>query len=247
MRILPVIDLLGGHVVRGVGGRRSEYRPIESQIAADSRPATVAQALSGLGFGAVYIADLDAIAGQPPGWRTYQAIAAAGLDLWIDAGLANLAQARELIAFAANAKCQVSIIAGLESLASPELLGQFVELIGHSRLVFSLDLKQGQTITAVPAWRAAAPFDLAETAIALGVRRMIVLDLAGVGSGAGVPTESLCRELRATYPQLELTSGGGVRSALDLQSLRDCGCDFALVASALHDGRLAPKQIAELI
>ena len=33
MEVIPVIDLLGGQVVRGVAGRRDEYRPIVSQIA----------------------------------------------------------------------------------------------------------------------------------------------------------------------------------------------------------------------
>ena len=41
MKILPVIDLMQGCVVRGIGGRREEYRPIESRLARDSRPVSV--------------------------------------------------------------------------------------------------------------------------------------------------------------------------------------------------------------
>ena len=69
-------------------------------------------------------------------------------------------------------------------------------------------------------------------------QRLEVVDLAGVGVGQGVPTLDLCRRLRAAYPKLELISGGGVRGVDDLKALRDAGCDAALVASALHDGRL---------
>jgi uncharacterized protein related to proFAR isomerase len=43
---------------------------------------------------------------------------------------------------------------------------------------------------------------------------------------------------------LELTSGGGVACAEDLKRLADDGLDYALVASALHDARLQPAEIA---
>src|SRR5437660_464634 len=32
MRVLPVLDLLGGQVVRGVGGQRHQYRPVVSRL-----------------------------------------------------------------------------------------------------------------------------------------------------------------------------------------------------------------------
>jgi len=51
---------------------------------------------------------------------------------------------------------------------------------------------------------------------------------------AGVPTLDLCRTLRKRCPQLEITSGGGVRSRDDLDRLAAAGCNRALVASALH-------------
>ncbi len=67
---------------------------------------------------------------------------------------------------------------------------------------------------------------------------MIVLDLTRVGLGQGAGSESLCRHLRALASDVEIISGGGVRSLADLRSLAAAGCDAALVASALHDGRL---------
>ena len=66
---------------------------------------------------------------------------------------------------------------------------------------------------------------------------MIVLDLAAVGTGQGTPTLELCGALKQKYPQLEIITGGGVNSAEDLARLEWC-CDAALIASAIHDGRL---------
>jgi phosphoribosylformimino-5-aminoimidazole carboxamide ribotide isomerase len=57
-----------------------------------------------------------------------------------------------------------------------------------------------------------------------------------------VGTEPLCRALRALDAGLEITVGGGVRSAADLEVLARAGADAALVATALHDGRLTAVQ-----
>ncbi len=67
MRIIPVLDLKAGLVVRAEGGRRDSYRPIATPLAASAEPVAVAEGLRRLAaFEAFYVADLDAIAGGPP-------------------------------------------------------------------------------------------------------------------------------------------------------------------------------------
>jgi len=238
MRVIPVIDLLGGQVARGVGGRRSEYRAIQSLLAADARPATIGRALASLGFQETYVADLDAIGGREPAWRTYDELVDCGLTLVIDPGLKTAAQARDLSRWAAARQTTIGIVAGLESSPDPDTLAAMCAAVGAERLVFSLDLRAGVPITESAAWQGLAPEQVALVALRAGVRRMIVLDLAAVGMGQGVGTEQLCRSLRNLDPELELIAGGGVRGAADLRSLSTAGCNAALVASALHDGRL---------
>ena len=41
MRILPVLDLKGGQVVRGLAGRRQEYQPIRSRLTPSCQPLAV--------------------------------------------------------------------------------------------------------------------------------------------------------------------------------------------------------------
>ena len=71
MRVIPVMDLQGGQVVRGVAGQRDQYREVKSDLADPPRPAAIARALVDVfRFDEVYVADLDAIAvGQVVGWR----------------------------------------------------------------------------------------------------------------------------------------------------------------------------------
>jgi phosphoribosylformimino-5-aminoimidazole carboxamide ribotide isomerase len=78
----------------------------------------------------------------------------------------------------------------------------------------------------------------AEEAINAGVRHILVLELAQVGSDGGTGTEGLCTRLAREASHLELTAGGGVRGRDDVVRLRDAGVHNVLVASALHDGRL---------
>jgi len=78
-----------------------------------------------------------------------------------------------------------------------------------------------------------------------GLREVIVLDLARVGSGAGFDVE-LIAALHAAFGELELLAGGGVRDVSDLRALRDAGAAGALVATALHRGVIGPRELAEL-
>ena len=63
--IIPVLDLKHGDVVRARAGDRANYRPIATPLASGSTPRSVARGLLRLApFRTLYIADLDAIAGE---------------------------------------------------------------------------------------------------------------------------------------------------------------------------------------
>src|SRR5208337_963476 len=96
------------------------------------------------------------------------------------------------------------------------------------------------------AWNGPDAWSIATQAVAGGVRRLIVLDLARVGTGQGTGTEELCRHLATTYPHLEITAGGGVRHRNDLLRLQEWGVQGVLLASVLHDGTLGREQLQSL-
>jgi phosphoribosylformimino-5-aminoimidazole carboxamide ribotide isomerase len=239
MRILPVLDLLTGQVVRGVAGRRQEYRPIVSRLTTSCRPLDVARAFrEHFGLRELYLADLDAIAGAAPTWPIYTTLRADGFRLWVDTGVRVTARAEELAAAGIE-----QVVLGLETIAGPTVLAEAVSCLGAERIVFSLDLKGGMPLGNLSAWARPDVESIAAQVVATGVRRLIVLDLAQVGVGSGTGTEDLCSRLVAAYPELEVIAGGGVRNAADLRRLAACGVRAALVASALHDGRLRPEEV----
>src|SRR5262245_22295494 len=168
MRILPVIDVLGGQVVRGVAGRRSEYKPIVSALTSSTAPVDVARAFRDhFGFNDLYLADLDAIGGQPPALPLYDALKAEGFRLWVDAGLRHASHATPLLEHGVD-----NLIVGLETCSGPAML---VDLLAQrANLVFSLDLKGGQAMAAPLAWPQSDPFVIAAGVIVLGIHRVPV-------------------------------------------------------------------------
>jgi phosphoribosylformimino-5-aminoimidazole carboxamide ribotide isomerase len=245
LRVIPVIDLLHGQVVRGVAGQREKYRPIVSQLVDSAEPAAVATALA-REFAAteVYVADLDAITRHSPSHQSWQSIAQSGLQLCLDAGIANRASAQDMLSHCSDFPHGVRLVVGLESLWSFADLQQIVTLVSAQRTIFSLDLQHGKPLHSSDSFAHMSAIAIAESAIEQGVASMIVLDLASVGTGQGISTLPLCREISARHAHVELISGGGVRSVADLRALEDAGCAGALVASALHDGSITPADLA---
>jgi phosphoribosylformimino-5-aminoimidazole carboxamide ribotide isomerase len=232
MQIVGVLDLMGGVVVRGVAGRREQYRPVVSALCRSSAPADVARALrDAYGLREFYVADLDAIGGAAPARPVYDALNALGVRLWIDAGVRGVADGVALAAFG-------TVVAGLETVAGLDVVAELAAELG-GELVFSLDLRDGVPL----AWGMDGE-GIAREVIARGVRRLLLLDLARVGVGGGTGTEALCARLSAAHPEVELAAGGGVRGRADLERLRSCGVSAVLVASALHDGRLSRADLA---
>ncbi len=173
MRVVPVLDLLNGAVVRGVAGKRSEYRPVVSRLASRPDPLTVARAFrSELGLDTLYVADLDAIVHDRPNWEIYRQLVLDGFTLWVDAGLRDLKTAEQLLTCGADA-----VIVGLETWPGPEPLAGLCHAVGSERVIFSLDLQAGRSLGDRTHWSSDDADRIAAQAAAAGVNRAIVLDL----------------------------------------------------------------------
>src|SRR5262245_49050595 len=234
MYILPVLDLLNGVIVRGVGGKREEYRPVVSQLVGSADVLSVARVFRDqLGLTRLYVADLDAILHQRPNREIYSALGHEGFELLVDAGLRNVDSAESVLAAGAT-----SVIAGLETWPGPDELAALCRAVGTDRAIFSLDLKNGRPLGDLSRWRTVDPLAIAMGPVQAGIAELIVLDRVQVGIGGGVTTADLCGRLLDSFPNLRVVTGGGVRDVTDLQALAAAGINGVLVASALHDGRL---------
>lgn len=237
MQLIPVLDVRGGHVVRGIAGQRSRYRPITSCLTTSADPLEVARALKDtFGPHPLYLADLDGLEHARPDRPLHARLAAEGFELLLDCGVRSADEVHHVLATGAT-----SVVIALETWTNASALRTVVASAGPDRLIFSLDLKAGQPLAGSGDWAGREPAAIAQDVIQAGICSLIVLDLAAVGVDGGVPTIPLCTDIRRAFPDVKLITGGGVRGPRDLEELATAGIDGVLVASALHDGRIRPE------
>jgi phosphoribosylformimino-5-aminoimidazole carboxamide ribotide isomerase len=239
MKIIPVLDLMGGVVVRGVQGHRATYQPVESVLTESCDALAVARALwQETACEALYIADLDAIEGRGTHWATVQELSAQiPVHLWIDAGITDTDQIPRWLDAGVD-----RMVVGSETMDSLHNLNAIRAAAPTDRLVFSLDMQRGMILSRSQELRALTPISLLEWLAARGWTHVILLALDRVGTGDG-PDWSLLDKARRGVPDLALIVGGGVRGLEDLHRLAELGAHGVLVASALHDGWLTTGEL----
>ena len=252
MQIIPVLDLAGGVAVHARAGDRTRYAPLVSDLVPDRAgdPVALLRAFHRtLGVHECYVADLDAIQGGALQRSLLRQLAEfhTGFSgaLLVDAGTNRPGGALEVLSCGAS-----EVVVGLETLHAFADLAAIVAVVGPSRLVFSLDLKLGRPILHSAMQDAIGPdpdaLSLAAQAVAAGVRTLLLLDLGRIGTGCGVDL-GLIEALRRRFPRIRLLAGGGVLTRRDLERMKDAGCDGALIASAIHSGRVTASDLAELV
>lgn len=239
MKIIPVIDVLGGRVVHAVRGRRKEYQPLKSILCASTDPVDVAVALKALGFGELYVADLNAITRGQANFSIFKNIAdKTGLELMVDAGIDDLKKAESVL------ESHVSkVIIGTETLPSASLVAEAIELFGSEKIMVSLDLMGDRVISGFELGALKDPVALLREFQEAGVSQIIVLDLARVGSEEGVNMFFLKEVVRNIKAKVFV--GGGVRDVKDLVELKDLGVFGVLLATALHSGKISLEELRQ--
>jgi len=241
VQIIPVLDLQGGCVVRAVGGRRNEYRPIQSILTANAAPEAVLDAfIERFAFRAAYVADLDGILGKGADFQRLAQLACRPIDFMVDAGVESPNDAQRLIDLGIS-----KVVAASESLPSIDVLADLIERCSADRIVFSMDLNDGKPLVADQEWNSKTPEAIVDAAGSRGTKQFILLDLADVGESTGSRTLPLLARLRERCPRGWFAAGGGVRNIEDVNRAKRAGADAMLVASALHDGRITPGDLAQ--
>lgn len=237
MFVIPAIDVKGGLVVRAVAGRRKEYKPIKSCVCSGADPLDVASAFRKMGFGAAYLADLDAIEGGKPALGMYDSLTELGLKLLVDAGTSMLAGVERLLE-----RGVWRVVVGTETLAELGALGEILSERGRDVIV-SIDVSGRRVISRCPELRGANPSDVARLLSRdYGAEVALLIDIARVGTYAGVDT-GLIKEV---VQHLDVVVGGGIRGIADLLALKEAGAAGAVIASVLHDGAVTVEQLREL-
>jgi phosphoribosylformimino-5-aminoimidazole carboxamide ribotide isomerase len=217
MELVLAMDLKGGRVVHGKSGQRETYKPLDWGCSPTAEPVGFVRAIAPK---YLYIADLDRIEGTGSHDRIIRECARLVSTCYADRGC----------------RFPDDFLSGyhITNIVGTETGGQDLSLYRGGFL--SLDMKNGQVI---PSGR--RPADLLRQASGWKFEGCIILNIGAVGTETGLDGAML-ETIRAAYHR-KLFWGGGVAGITDLYMLRDAGFDGAIIATALHHGKIPPDWI----
>ncbi|RLG52475.1 MAG: hypothetical protein DRN96_02560 [Thermoproteota archaeon] len=236
MRVIGVIDMMGGVAVRAIRGERERYRPVECKLCRGSRPIDIAEGYRRVyKVSELYVADLDAIMERGSNLDAIKPLVEAGFSVMVDAGVRSIEEAEELV----EAGCRVILATETADLSQIEEMG---ETLGWRRVTISLDFKGGRLLSK-GSLRGLSCREAAEAIRHLPASEVIVLELSRVGTLTGPPTDLVKAASAALKAQV--LAGGGIRGLEDLRELKKAGASGALMATALQDMLIPPEDIKE--
>lgn len=244
MKIIPVLDLLNGIVVHGIGGKRDSYQPLQdSMITCSSDPLTVINDFRGkLNLDFYYIADLDMIQNKDErNFPLLEKISTRGYQAMVDYGCRKIEDIKKAFTIGKH-----KIILGTETIDSIKSLEKTITLFGGERIVLSIDVVGGKLLANSEKMKQFSPEEIAKYAEEIGIRSIIVLELQKVGSQKG-PLSDILLRIAEGSDSAEIFAGGGVRNIEDLIQLKECNISGALIATAFHKGKITKKDLTHLL
>jgi phosphoribosylformimino-5-aminoimidazole carboxamide ribotide isomerase len=216
------MDIFNGVVVHAVRGERSRYLPVDrhSRIVTTSDPLSVIQAVRPK---EVYLADLNLLTDSGDNLEILDKISHLSKTM-ADIGASRLSHLECL-------PQSVVPVLGTET-ASLWLMKEAAQI---QSVVVSVDIKRGRVLTSDPEM-AQSPLEVIRRLNAVPLEGVIVLDLDRVGTSSGLDRDFL--EKAASASDHVLILGGGVKDVGDLEALERLGFQGALMATAVHNGKI---------
>jgi phosphoribosylformimino-5-aminoimidazole carboxamide ribotide isomerase len=222
VRCVFVLDLFNGAVVHAVRGERSRYETIDrfSKVTSSSDPIALIKEIRPR---EAYIADLNRLLGSGDNLAAIGEIA--GLTKTMaDIGASQICDLDYL-------SCDISPVLGTETATL-----RLIEEASLKRdVVASIDIKNKKVMTG-DSELALEPMEVLRRLNKIPLKEIIILDLDRVGTSSGLDGDFLERAVLVSDHALIM--GGGVRDVDDLKMLEDLGLQGALVATAVHNGKI---------
>jgi phosphoribosylformimino-5-aminoimidazole carboxamide ribotide isomerase len=227
VRCIFVLDIFNGAVVHAVRGERSLYEPIDkySRIVSSSDPLGV---LKEIRPKEVYVADLNLLTGSGDNLAAIADISRTAKTM-ADIGI-TLAGDMDYLPKG------ITPVLGTET-ASMNLID---EAVLQRDIVVSIDMLRSRVITRDPELML-APLEVIRRLNGIPIDGVILLELDRVGTSLGLDTDFL--EKAVSVSDHPLILGGGVKGVGDLRTLEGLGFRGALVATAVHNGKIPLETI----
>ena len=236
MRIIAAMDIIDGACVRLTQGdysRKTVY---------GNDPLDVARELEAHGIKYLHLVDLDgAREGKIRNHGVLEAIAGnTGLKVDFSGGLRSDDDLHT--AFRCGAS-QVTI--GSIAVIRPDLFLKWLAEYSPERIILGADFRQRKMVTG--GWRSGSDTDILsflQKYRSEGVVYSMCTDIERDGMLGG-PSVDIYREI-VEIEGLSLIASGGITTAADIMTLREAGCEGAIIGKAIYEGKISLKELAEL-
>jgi len=236
MRIIAAMDLMDGACVRLAQGdysRKTVY---------DSDPLDVALEMEEHGIKYLHMVDLDgAREGKIRNHAVLDAVVRnTGLKVDFSGGIRSDDDLRTLFSCGAS-----QVTCGSIAVTKPELFLQWLQEYGPERIILGADFRNRKVASA--GWLTESDSDIISFLRYYrkeGVIYAMCTDIEKDGMLDG-PSFDIYREIVA-IEGLSLIASGGITSAADIMTLRDAGCEGAIIGKAIYEGKISLKELAAL-
>ena len=232
-RVIGVVDLKKGQSVHAIAGQRDDYQPICINPICVGCPLALVDHYRKQSVRSIYIADLDSLCGGDIQFDDLEKLVrytSQFEEILIDVGYKGTEQesSHDRLVQLISIREGLRLIVATETASSIESLSTLVEKIGSAHIALGLDYRDSHFIT-----NAQSESEWIDDALEQGVRILVMLDTASVGTGAGPTIYKLCGHIVRQHPGIHIYSGGGIRNQSDVQRFLDNGVSKCLVATAL--------------
>ncbi len=227
-RIIFVLDILDGNTVHALRGERAKYRPVKGSVVCNS--SAPMDIISTVMPNEAYIADLDYLQHLGDNFALIGRISEMAKTM-VDIGPEIMDDVEKC------ARIADTVIIGTET-ASLDLIAAAERFQG--RINVSIDMKNGKVLTKDRKLEM-KPRELIKKLNDHDIKDIIILELSKVGTSAGID-EDFLQEM-AGLSNHNILIGGGIRDMDDIHVLEKIGIDGALVATAVHNGKIPVELI----
>jgi phosphoribosylformimino-5-aminoimidazole carboxamide ribotide isomerase len=239
MRLIPSIDLRGGHCVRLLKGE------FAAETRYDVDPRALLSRYADAGVRWLHLVDLDGARDGTPGNRDLirQMTGDPRIRIQLGGGL----RSRELVDEALAAGVSRAVI-GSAAVENPALLREVLDAHGTDRVCLAIDVRideGGVPRVRTRGWvkeHALSLWELLESFADTRLQHVLCTDIERDGALAG-PGFELYAEAQRRFPRIAWQASGGIRSAADLARLDEMGLAAAISGKALLEGRITMEEL----
>jgi len=236
MLIIPAIDILGGKVVRLVQGIEEKAKVYSND------PLKMASRFEELGARFIHVVDLDGAFNRPEVNDSVIKLLIKNLSIPIElgGGIRSLDRIKYWLDMGVR-----RVVLGSMIVENPNLVEKAGSQYGTEPLVAGIDVKNGYV--SIHGWKSKSrvkPLDLAREMKSVGLKRVIVTEIAADGMLVGPKLEHATVIAKST--DLSVIVSGGVGSLKDIESVAESRCfEGVIVGKALYETKISLNEAIE--